>query len=69
MSQPTEKMTPGRLTAKIVLRWILAGFFVCVGVNQFRMFDGYAEMVPFWMPWPAAVTGITAGVCPDTGGR
>jgi uncharacterized membrane protein len=60
-------MTHGSLTAKVVLRWILAGFFVCIGVNQFRMFDGYTEMVPYWMPWPAAVTVIT-GACKILGG-
>lgn len=52
---------------KILLRWLIAVFFILAGVNHFRMPSVYAAMVPPWLPWPAGLSAI-AGVAEILGG-
>jgi uncharacterized membrane protein len=52
---------------KVLLRWLLAAFFVLAGVNHFRMPSLYAAMVPPWIPWAAGLSAV-AGACEILGG-
>jgi uncharacterized membrane protein len=55
------------MMVKILLRWLLAAFFILAGMNHFRMPSMYAAMVPPWLPWPAGLSAI-AGVAEILGG-
>ncbi|HXN36344.1 MAG TPA: MauE/DoxX family redox-associated membrane protein, partial [Opitutaceae bacterium] len=52
---------------RIVMRWVLAAFFVLAGLNHFRSPGVYAGMMPAWLPWPAALVGVS-GACEVLGG-
>jgi uncharacterized membrane protein len=52
---------------KVLLRWLLAAFFILAGVNHFRMPGVYAAMVPPWLPWPERLSAI-AGALEILGG-
>ena len=49
------------------MRWVLAAFFVLAGLNHFRSPGVYAGMMPAWLPWPAALVGVS-GACEVLGG-
>jgi uncharacterized membrane protein len=49
------------------MRWVLAAFFVLAGLNHFRSPAVYAGMMPQWLPWPAALIGVS-GACEVLGG-
>jgi uncharacterized membrane protein len=44
---------------RILLRWLLAAFFVLAGLNHFYMPALYAGMLPHGMPWPAGLVAIS----------
>jgi len=56
-----------RQKAKLVLRYLLAAFFIAAGLNHFRSPDVYIAMIPSWLPLPYAVTAVS-GVCEVAGG-
>ncbi|MFN8004039.1 MAG: DoxX family protein [Acidobacteriota bacterium] len=49
-------------TAKSVLKYLLAFFFVAAGINHFWHPDFYLKMMPPYLPWPAALH-LLAGLC------
>jgi len=51
----------------VVLRWVIAVFFVAAGVNHFRTPEIYLAMMPSWLPAPSALNGIS-GVAEILGG-
>jgi uncharacterized membrane protein len=56
-----------KLSAKALLRYLLAAFFVVAGLNHFRMPATYVAMMPEWVPMPHA-TNAVAGACEVLGG-
>jgi uncharacterized membrane protein len=44
----------------ILLRYILAAFFILAGANHYRGPRTYIEVSPRWLPWPAALN-VVAG--------
>ena len=46
-------------TARTLLRWVLALFFVVAGANHFRDPGTYLGMMPPWLPWPEAANYIS----------
>jgi uncharacterized membrane protein len=52
---------------RIVLRWLLAIFFVLAGLNHFYMPAVYAGMLPAGLPWPAGLVAFS-GACEILGG-
>ena len=46
-------------TARIILRWALAIFFVAAGVNHFLTPAVYLGMMPPWLPWPEAANSVS----------
>ena len=53
--------------ARVVLRWLLAAFFIAAGTNHFRMPAQYTAMMPAWLPLPAVMNAV-AGACEVLGG-
>ena len=52
---------------RLILRWILAGFFVVAGVNHFRTPAIYYAMMPAWVAWPVTVN-VLSGLAEIAGG-
>lgn len=42
-------------TFKIVMKYLLALFFILAGVNHFRDPGFYLRIMPPWLPWPSAL--------------
>ena len=63
MGEPREG--PG--APRILLRWLLAAFFVLAGLNHFREPAVYEGMMPPSLPWPAALIAVS-GACEILGG-
>ncbi|MFN0084087.1 MAG: MauE/DoxX family redox-associated membrane protein [Blastocatellia bacterium] len=40
---------------KLVMKYLLAGFFVAAGVNHFVNPDFYLRIMPPYLPWPSAL--------------
>src|SRR5262245_5286853 len=47
-------------TFKIVMKYLLALFFILAGVNHFRYPGFYLRIMPPYLPWPSALH-LTAG--------
>jgi uncharacterized membrane protein len=43
---------------RVVLRWMLALFFIVAGANHFRSPQIYLGMMPPWLPWPEGLNAI-----------
>jgi uncharacterized membrane protein len=52
---------------RLILRWILAGFFIVAGVNHFRTPAMYYGMMPVWVTWPVTAN-VLAGLAEIAGG-
>ena len=52
---------------RVVLRWLLALFFVVAGANHFRSPEIYIGMMPPWLPWPGVLNAVS-GVAEILGG-
>lgn len=52
---------------RLLLRWILAGFFIAAGLNHFRTPEIYYGMMPAWVAWPVAAN-VVSGVAEILGG-
>ncbi len=52
---------------RFIARVALALFFVAAGINHFVHQDGYARIVPPWLPAPALLVQIS-GICEMLGG-
>jgi uncharacterized membrane protein len=50
---------PGMIMVRILLRWIIAVFFIVAGANHFRMPAVYLGMMPPWLPAPEAMNVIS----------
>ena len=46
---------------KVVLRYILGGFFVCVGILHFVVPDRFVRIMPPYLPWPDELVAISGG--------
>jgi uncharacterized membrane protein len=53
------KAREGREAPRIILRWLLAAFFVVAGLNHFREPTVYLGMMPPRLPWPAALIAVS----------
>ena len=47
---------------RLILRWILGGFFVVAGANHFRTPAIYYGMMPPWVTWPVTVNVVSGGL-------
>ncbi len=52
-------MSAAATTARTIVRWVLALFFVAAGANHFRSPAIYLGMMPAWLPWPEAMNAIS----------
>ena len=52
---------------RLILRWVLAGFFVLAGLNHFRTPAIYYGMMPAWVTWPTT-TNVLVGLAEILGG-
>jgi uncharacterized membrane protein len=57
----------GAGSARGILRWLLAAFFVAAGLNHFRDPAVYLGMMPPRLPWPAVLVAVS-GACEVLGG-
>lgn len=48
-------------TFKIVMKHLLAAFFIFAGVNHFRNPELYMRIMPPYLPWPSALHLIAGG--------
>ncbi len=46
---------------RLLLRGVLAVFFIVAGANHFRMPGIYFGMMPAWLPWPGVINVIAGG--------
>lgn len=51
----------------LIVRWLLALFFIAAGGNHFVNPEFYGPMLPDWLPWPGAMLAIS-GVAEIVGG-
>ncbi len=58
MGAANEHMTTG-LTARAVLRWILAAFYLVAGWFHLAHPRPFLSIMPGWVPWPDAVVILT----------
>jgi uncharacterized membrane protein len=52
---------------RLVLRWVLAVFFILAGANHFRAPAIYYGMMPAWVTWPVTAN-VVAGLAEILGG-
>lgn len=54
------------MRTRLVMRWIMAAFYLIAGVLHLTATDGFLAIVPAWVPAPRAVVLLT-GVCEIAG--
>jgi uncharacterized membrane protein len=52
---------------RLVLRWVLAAFFIVAGANHFRTPAIYYGMMPGWVTWPVTAN-VVSGLAEILGG-
>ena len=55
-----------QVTARHVMRWIMAGFYMLAGIAHLTLTDKFLLIVPDWVPFPRAVV-LATGVCEIAG--
>jgi uncharacterized membrane protein len=69
MRQPDGASTTGDAfarRARLVMRWIMAAFYLLAGVAHLTLTDKFLLIVPDWVPAPREVVLLT-GICEITG--
>ncbi len=47
------------MTARLIVRWVLALFYLVAGVAHLRSPGGFLAITPGWVPYPEAVVALT----------
>lgn len=50
---------PSHATARAVMRWIMAAFFIAGGIGHFLVPDSLVSITPDWVPFPRQVIFLT----------
>ena len=54
------------MRTRLVMRWMMAAFYLIAGVLHLTATDGFLTIVPAWVPFPREVVLLT-GVCEIAG--
>jgi uncharacterized membrane protein len=52
---------------RLVMRWIMAGFYILAGITHITVPGKFMPIVPDWVPFPSQVLLVT-GICEIAGG-
>jgi uncharacterized membrane protein len=59
----TASLHPG---ARLIMRWIMAVFYMLAGIAHLTLTDKFLPIVPDWVPYPRTVVLLT-GICEIAG--